>query len=898
MNATGELLLIIGLTALACTIIGWCLRSLFTRGAVKNVVSNNTDRGPTERSSSVRGDARDHKSESAAHDVRRLRQQLGDREQELRETKSALKQATSKDDQSESGNRAQVAEINQLKKELATTQKSLHANKSEFASYLTKSQNDKNDLQNELSKFKSGGSANSERITEANETISALRGAVRENDKVIESLRARVKETDSTVENLRTQFTSAETGRKEVQTVSLEYDRKLENLSKQLEQNKVTVEKQKRDYDLMLENKNSDIRNLHSKIEQSTTDSSSLKSREHDFKKQSTQYKETESKYKAEIVDLKNTLSQRDAALTKARNQIGDLNTQVSLAKQHEEKEVKRLRARVDSSADVESKFKSKSAEVSALNEMLKDSAGKRDSLQTNLDKANTALTEKETRINALQTDLDDVVASRNKVSTQLGELQSKGNIALEKLQQDFNNLAKTRDEYKTRIDNLQKEVSDLKNTNLQHESELKESTKQLNNKNQTLLSETKVLQHEVRTLDSKRTEYKSQIEGLQKQLSELTKSKESQLAALRNQLTSEAQNTEKKLQTENQQLTGKTKTLENDLKTLQAKLRDQYHSLEQREVELSKHTETNQRLSAQLGEKDREVSDFRNKLVREETESQRLNSELSDAEALRLKLTERDAELRKAQIELQDAASSGPMQSLVDEQTRKNDSLMAALQERDEEISRLNNQVTNSSLKSKQQQSSINLLTQEKDAQVGLIKSLEVQAENTLELHTKIAQQSTELEELRARLYERDSKITAAGKLQQVETRHTTTGTTASSKPRVFVRSDAEELAGTSNFQAAQRPQFTLDGHRVRRPDGSDDLSLLPGITPNLVGTLGRNGVSDFEQIALWTDREVTHYAERIGLSTQLALQYNWPQAAKNILNGSYRKDGQEIGN
>ena len=113
-----------------------------------------------------------------------------------------------------------------------------------------------------------------------------------------------------------------------------------------------------------------------------------------------------------------------------------------------------------------------------------------------------------------------------------------------------------------------------------------------------------------------------------------------------------------------------------------------------------------------------------------------------------------------------------------------------------------------------------------------------------------------------------------------------------------MFVRSDAEELAGTSNFQAAQRPQFTLDGHRVRRPDGSDDLSLLPGITPNLVGTLGRNGVSDFEQIALWTDREVTHYAERIGLSTQLALQYNWPQAAKNILNGSYRKDGQEIGN
>jgi len=227
MNATGELLLIIGLTALAGTIIGWCLRSFSARGAAKNVVRDNTDRGPAARGNNVRGDvARDRNREDAAHDVRRLRQTLGDREQELKETKSALKQATTKDGQSESSNRAQVAEINQLKKDLAATQKSLHANKSEFASHLTKSQNDQKALQNELSKFKSGGSANSERISEANETISALRGAVRENDKVIESLRARVKETDSTVENLRTQLTSAESGRKEVQTVSLDYEQK------------------------------------------------------------------------------------------------------------------------------------------------------------------------------------------------------------------------------------------------------------------------------------------------------------------------------------------------------------------------------------------------------------------------------------------------------------------------------------------------------------------------------------------------------------------------------------------------------------------------------------------------------------------------------------------------
>ena len=115
-----------------------------------------------------------------------------------------------------------------------------------------------------------------------------------------------------------------------------------------------------------------------------------------------------------------------------------------------------------------------------------------------------------------------------------------------------------------------------------------------------------------------------------------------------------------------------------------------------------------------------------------------------------------------------------------------------------------------------------------------------------------------------------------------------------------MFVRSDSdtEALTGASGYQSSQRSPYTLDGHRVRRADGSDDLTLLPGVTQTIAGALNRNGVTAFDQIANWGDREVTHYAERIGVSVQRAKQYQWPRASTSILNGTYRKDGQEIGN
>jgi len=484
--------------------------------------------------------------------------------------------------------------------------------------------------------------------------------------------------------------------------------------------------------------------------------------------------------------------------------------------------------------------------------------------------------------------------------------------VALEKLQQDFNSLAATRDEYKTRIDGLEREITDLKESK-EKLSQLSESSKVREEK---LKSESKSWQTEAEKLNTSTDEYKSRISNLQRQITELTQTKDNQLREIRSQLTEAINSGEKNVAEVTGDFSKRNTTLQNDLKTLQAKIKEQSLTIDNQKSELANQVQIGEQAAAKLKETEKQIADYRNRLHREESESQRLNHQLSEAESVRLTLTERDAELRKTRIELQDAAvSGGPLQAQVDEQKRQNDTLINQLQERDEELARLNAQMTDNRLRSKQQQSNISLLTQEKDTHIELIRSLEKQAENTLELHTKIAQQSTELEDLRARLFERDSSISSTSKaqakiqagLQQVETLQSgdrTTGQTSSKssvdKPRVFVRSDAdtEALTGATGYQSAQRPQLTVDGHRIHRADGGAELTLLPGITPTIASALNKYGINAFEQIAHWGDREIAHYAEKVGVPVKRARQYNWPRAANSILSGTYRKDSQKIDN
>ena len=311
-------------------------------------------------------------------------------------------------------------------------------------------------------------------------------------------------------------------------------------------------------------------------------------------------------------------------------------------------------------------------------------------------------------------------------------------------------------------------------------------------------------------------------------------------------------------------------------------------------------------------------------------------------------------------------------------------------MRERDSEISRLNKIITDNRLGSKQSSSEISLLKEEIGAQSQLIRSLENQAENTLQLHKKIASQSTDIESLRAELHsarntanaqnnaqhsataqidqiaqlkkhissiDSDSRSMAKEKQQlQVEIEQmrsalaerdneletarsgasqSTANQISTRKPRVFVRHDeqsesassvstdnakagftnpatasasAENLAGTQMpaQMPAQRPAsaetntrralYTRDGYRLKRTDGLDDLALLPGLSLDQADTLRKNKVSEFEQVALWSQREVAHFADHLGLTAAQAEGMQWPNAAKEILAGRYRVDASRV--
>jgi len=173
MNVMGELVSLVGLAALAGIIIGWCIRNFFG-GSEKRVRQHFA-----------------HDIDEAVKDAQHLRRTLDSKNDELRDTKTKLQQLRRKGGGSEIDTRIQVAEINELKKDLATSRKTLMDNQAEFSTYRTKSEKDQSELRKELSKYTAGGAASTERLTEANETIGALRSAVRENDKVIDSLRNR-----------------------------------------------------------------------------------------------------------------------------------------------------------------------------------------------------------------------------------------------------------------------------------------------------------------------------------------------------------------------------------------------------------------------------------------------------------------------------------------------------------------------------------------------------------------------------------------------------------------------------------------------------------------------------------------------------------------------------------
>ena len=105
MNVMGEVVSMVGLSAVAGTIIGWCIRNFF---------------GGSEKSTRQHF-ARD--LEEASKDTKLLRSNLDKKNAELHSVKNQLQLLRSKDDSTSTSTRAQVTEINELKNQLAAAKK-------------------------------------------------------------------------------------------------------------------------------------------------------------------------------------------------------------------------------------------------------------------------------------------------------------------------------------------------------------------------------------------------------------------------------------------------------------------------------------------------------------------------------------------------------------------------------------------------------------------------------------------------------------------------------------------------------------------------------------------------------------------------------------------------------
>lgn len=968
----GEIATLLAVTVLAGMLVGWCIKSLMT--------------GRTERK--VRAHVA-HDVDDSAADVASIRQTLLRREAQLKDTNQELQKMRGRDVSMKAGNTTQIEEINKLKNELALARQSLDRNRSEFNSFRNDKQTELQQVGNKLASFQSGGAVHDERMLEANDTIGALRTAVRENDKVIDSLRARIKEGDSSVENLRTQLKSSETQLSDALGVRQTTETTIAKLNMQLQDVSDQRDKFKRDYDAALETKNKDIAKQQVKLEGLSKIQTTLANKEHENKKLTQVSQANATRANEQINELKRTISEKEAQRAESLKNLKRMQDQIStieakntsltaeIEKQktlHSTIEAKNnaLTAEADkqktllstieaknnsltaeaanqkalhaaqlqkttqeleSARSISKKVENKSAEVVALNDMLKDISTKKTEAQSrviDLEKqlksnteiaANNAesqrkiasitatLQDRDSTVAKLRTDMDDLVASRNDLSIQLGELETNSD--------------------KTKATLIQRSEQQI----MQMKTALQDRDKSFDK-----------LRGDMDKMAGTRDRLTQELENLQQQGSQLETFK-ANLQSTVTQRESELQQRKAaydKLQKEFQQLASTRDDYEQRISALTSEVKAQAQQLQVQE----------KRTTQKITQLQPQISTLRSKLSLADSENQRLSSELANSASLKLAITERDSTIQKLQVDLQDTKMNGIPDPTHDDAIKKADSLTVALKDRDTEIARLNNIVTDNRLGSKKHQSEATLLKQEVESQSTLIKNLEEQAENTLTLHKKIASQSTEIEKLRASLYENEGTASsskqsanqpdnqtvlalkaqvqqqanetasirnqlaaaqqslAQSKLQQVapvtdqskQAKNSKTPTansqneaqTTSAKPRVFVRQDnnsTEALTGVSSLETTGRANYTRDGYKLQRTNGQDNLALLPGIDAKAERELNNNGVTDFEQIALWGKREISHFSDRAGLTTTEAESYDWPKLAREILAGSYRR-------
>ena len=1051
----GEIATLLAVTAVAGILIGWCIKSLLS-GRFERQVRANVARDVDE----------------ATSDLEQMRSVVHKKDAQLQDAVLELQQLRGRDVSLSAGNTTQVEEINDLKVELSKTRQTLDRNRSEFAAFRDEKLHELQSVSNELASFKTGGSVHDKNMNQVHESIAALRTAARENDKIIESLRARNKEADTTVENLRNQLKQSETAQHQATVARQEQERATAGLTTSLQEANNGLEKQKRDYNTMLETKNQTIAQQQSRLDELVTMQSLLKQKEHDHQKLTNELQNTTQRTGSEINDLKRKLDISEQALSDSRIGIQNMQEQVAELTRNSKTQIEQHQAQLAQLNDkhnaellelrniintndreiqsvnaLKTQIESKDAEVVALNDMLRDIGAKRD-------QSNERTKQLESQLQGAANLQQQLAKSEQQLGALAGALKQRESDYT-KLRADTEANATERDNLMAQSQDAQREIARLKTVIGDHEREIQhlnttventaEQTRLISNLQTSLKQKdaevlklrstgdniaalnseiagmnAKIGKHEtdlsdaqlrVRNLTAALRARDSEITALRKSAEEQNKSqldinhlnetllqRDSELQKLKAQMSSI--NDERKQATlEIQQLKSEQETEKSKLQSIEnqqaqayrelqtefnkiSTVRDDYESrvkdlqsqLEEQQKQYAEKLNTSEKKVSELQP---QISTLQNRITSLSSEKQQLTASLSDAEASKLKLTEREAEIRRLQIDLNESSNNDTLQASLQDQNRKIESLTSAMLERDNEISRLNKIITDNRVGSKQYSSEANLLREEIDAQSKLILSLEDQAENTLQLHKKIATQSTEIESLRADLHltrnqiqtatsvdhsqeiarlkaslaARDAELNralATNAAQQpegqnsrrvVSTRVTRQQSTAASttpeKPRLFVphgekpdsiaspvqgavqgamntstgnktttsaTANAENLAGTQmpaqpstsadRTTATRRALYTGDGYRLKRPDGLDDLALLPGFSNDLADSLRKNDVREFEQVALWTQREVAHYADRLGISAAKAEALQWPNAAREILAGRYRVD------
>jgi len=325
----GEIAALLGVTALAGILIGWCIKSLFS--------------GRTERE--VRANvARD--VDEAAADVQQMQINLQEKDADLQGAMLELQQLRGRDVSLSAGNTTQVEEINNLKVELSKTRQTLEQNRTEFAAFRNEKLQDLQSVSNQLASFKTGGSVHDKQMNQAHDSIAALRAAARENDKIIESLRARIKEADTSVENLRSQLKQSEIGQREAASSQQESTKTTAKLNTELQETLGNFEKQKRDYATMLETKNRDIAQHMRRLEELGNVQSLLKQKEHDFDKLNSEMQEIGQSTSREINELKGNLGIKEQTIQNLQDQLAKLTSNAQSQGEQHQSEITEIQKR------------------------------------------------------------------------------------------------------------------------------------------------------------------------------------------------------------------------------------------------------------------------------------------------------------------------------------------------------------------------------------------------------------------------------------------------------------------------------------------------------------------------------------------------------------------------